>query len=330
MKTYSVTVEETPDKATDRPLVTFALFAYNQEQYIREAVGGAFAQAYEPLEIILSDDCSSDKTFEIIQEMAAVYEGPHQVRVRQNDVNLGLAGHINKVVQHSIGEILVLAAGDDISLPDRTCTSIDLLHENKSAAAALLSADVIDDAGKTLGERRSKTRKGRNSIQTIEDLLSWNHITFGATRAVRREVFTKFGPLNENCPTEDTPLLLRSLILGTNAISQRKVIQYRRHDSNLSGAESMKKMNIAAIYQQYTDDIETAESLNIITCKVANNLRRWLKIDHRVRNLRLRASLNERIGIKDAIFLIGHPSMGFRSKIKFIMEYLLGFKAYKS
>lgn len=56
-----------------RPLVTFALFAYNQEKYIREAVDGAFSQTYEPLEIILSDDCSSDRTFEIMQEMAAAY-----------------------------------------------------------------------------------------------------------------------------------------------------------------------------------------------------------------------------------------------------------------
>ena len=57
----------------DRPLVTFALFAYNQEKYIREAVEGAFSQTYEPLEIILSDDCSSGGTFEIMQEIAAEY-----------------------------------------------------------------------------------------------------------------------------------------------------------------------------------------------------------------------------------------------------------------
>ena len=69
---------EIPDNATDRPLVTFALFAYNQEDYIREAVQGALAQAYEPLEIILSDDCSSDRTYQIMQEMAVVYRGPHQ------------------------------------------------------------------------------------------------------------------------------------------------------------------------------------------------------------------------------------------------------------
>ena len=43
MKTMSETHQkQMPDNATERPLVTFALFAYNQEEYIREAVEGAF------------------------------------------------------------------------------------------------------------------------------------------------------------------------------------------------------------------------------------------------------------------------------------------------
>jgi glycosyltransferase involved in cell wall biosynthesis len=67
--------EQTSDNANDRPLVTFALFTYNRERYIREAVEGAFSQTYSPLEIILSDDCSSDSTFEIIREMAGAYVG---------------------------------------------------------------------------------------------------------------------------------------------------------------------------------------------------------------------------------------------------------------
>lgn len=39
-----------------KPLVTFALFAYNQEKFIKEAVEAVFAQTYQPLEIIISDD----------------------------------------------------------------------------------------------------------------------------------------------------------------------------------------------------------------------------------------------------------------------------------
>ena len=51
---------------SSRPLITFALMAYNQEQLIEEAVAGALAQTYSPLEIILSDDCSTDRTFSIM------------------------------------------------------------------------------------------------------------------------------------------------------------------------------------------------------------------------------------------------------------------------
>jgi glycosyltransferase involved in cell wall biosynthesis len=51
-------------------------------------VEGAFSQTYSPLEIILSDDCSSDRTFEIMEEMAREYQGPHLVKV--GDFNTAL------------------------------------------------------------------------------------------------------------------------------------------------------------------------------------------------------------------------------------------------
>lgn len=131
---------------TDRPLVTFALFAYNQEKYIREAVEGAFSQTYEPLEIILSDDCSSDRTFEIMQEMAAAYEGPHKVRVRQSKVNLGVIDHVISVAKMATGELLIVAAGDDISKAHRCNIVVDYWMSENSTA--LYSAfDECDDDG---------------------------------------------------------------------------------------------------------------------------------------------------------------------------------------
>jgi len=103
----------------DKPLITFTICAYNQEQFIREAVEGAFAQTYSPLEIILSDDCSKDRTFEIMREMTASYRGPHRLILNRNSTNLGLAGHCNRLAELAHGELLVGAAGDDISFPNR-------------------------------------------------------------------------------------------------------------------------------------------------------------------------------------------------------------------
>ena len=51
--------------STERPLVSVLVLGFNQERFIRKAVEGAFAQTWKPLEIVLSDDCSTDRTFEI-------------------------------------------------------------------------------------------------------------------------------------------------------------------------------------------------------------------------------------------------------------------------
>ncbi|HWY76817.1 MAG TPA: glycosyltransferase family A protein, partial [Verrucomicrobiae bacterium] len=62
-----------------RPLLTFAVCSFNQERFIGEAVEAALAQTYAPLEVVLSDDCSKDKTFEIMRGLAASYRGPHSI-----------------------------------------------------------------------------------------------------------------------------------------------------------------------------------------------------------------------------------------------------------
>ena len=129
-----------------RPAVTFGLVAYNQQRYIREAIAGAFAQSCRAMEIILSDDCSTDDTFAIMQEMADAYRGPHIVRVRQEARNVGLVQHMINLARVAEGDLLVIAAGDDISYPDRAAT----LHEawtNSKAAALVSSWDEIDAEG---------------------------------------------------------------------------------------------------------------------------------------------------------------------------------------
>ncbi|WP_200833064.1 glycosyltransferase [Spiribacter sp. SSL99] len=310
-------------ETADRPLVTFALFAYNQEQYIREAVEGAFAQTYEPLEIILSDDCSTDRTFQIVSQMAEGYMGPHRVAVRRNGSNLGLAAHVNAVLENVNGEIVVLAAGDDISLPERTEISVTCLQNNPRATAALMSGDVIDDAGKVIGERLSWSEIGAEGIQTLEDLLQWRHVTFGAARAFRRNVHSFFGPLNESCPTEDTPILLRSLICGSNVLSSSKAIHYRRHSANLSGAASLKRMNTEDIYRQYRDDIDKAITSNRISDSVACRLRDWVDKDSRLRKLRIKIQFDETLSLEDVLLVMKHPDLSLRAKTKIVLYRLI-------
>jgi len=310
----------------NRQLVTFALFAYNQEEYIREAVEGAFSQTYEPLEIILSDDCSTDSTFSIMQEMADAYRGRHRVTLRRNRKNLGLASHVNVVLEQSHSEIVLMAAGDDISLPDRTSLSVDIFNRNPEATAVLLSAHVINNYGDIVGEKLISGKKKGERTQNVGDLLVWQHVTFGAARAFRREVFTNFGPLREDCPTEDTPLLLRSLMCGNNILSAQKGLLYRRHENNLSSTASLYKMNIDAIYEQYRDDIEKAEVTGHLTAGVANMLLRWSPIDRKARDVRLMISIRKRLSFSDYIFVLRHPSFSFKDRFRLTVRQILDCK----
>lgn len=229
-----------PEATADRPLVTFALFAYNQEKYIREAVEGAFAQTYSPLEIILSDDCSSDRTFEIMEEMAAAYRGPHQVKVRRNRVNLGTAMHVQCAFHESAGLLFVVAAGDDISIQNR----VEKLVMTWSAAGypegAIHSGREVFRDGQTIA--RVPAKRGRFSGRELEGYANGEWLPAAApTCAYTRGIFERFDPLIGGSIIEDAPLFLRVALVGQFIACDDALVRQRLHEENAGTGYSVAK-----------------------------------------------------------------------------------------
>lgn len=216
---------------TERPLVTFALFAYNQEDYIREAIEGAFAQTYEPLEIILSDDCSSDRTFEIMQEMAAAYEGPHEVLLNRNESNLGTASHVQTVFELSSGILFVVAAGDDISIQERTEVLVDTWISAGKPEGALHSGSKIFRGNQILRSQDAKaTRFPHDPLDGMTH--GWWLPAAAPTCAYTRSIFDRFRPLIGGSIIEDLPLFFRVALTGKFTHTNRPLVHCRRHDKN--------------------------------------------------------------------------------------------------
>ncbi|TNE94706.1 MAG: glycosyltransferase [Rhodobacteraceae bacterium] len=220
LKTYGNT--DLPEGTEDRPLVTFALFAYNQEQYIREAVEGAFSQTYSPLEIILSDDCSSDRTFDIIEEMAREYRGPHRVVIRRNAGNLRLAEHINVAVLESNGDFIVVAAGDDISDRLRVETIAKKIIARPQISAVLSDYVTIPEQEKIDGGL-TETRR----ISATEMVINGGGIQIGATYAYARKCFVWPSSLPSNLASEDRLLPFRAALFGEVWYLEEKLVGYR-------------------------------------------------------------------------------------------------------
>jgi len=99
--------------------ISLLVVSYNQQTYIADAVRAALRQDHANLEIVLSDDRSTDRTFDIIEEFTSAYRGPHKIVTNRNTRNLGLAEHLNIASRLCGDDIIILAAGDDISHPCR-------------------------------------------------------------------------------------------------------------------------------------------------------------------------------------------------------------------
>lgn len=211
---------------TARPRVTFAVIAYGQERFIREAIKGAFAQTWEPLEILLSDDASPDATYEIMQGMAAAYEGPHRVVLNRNPVNLGLVPHIDRVMELVSGDFIVVNAGDDVSVPERTAILVDAwLTSGRRTRLLHSAAERIGPQGVPLGLRRPPAFM-QGTPDPLE-IIRRKGFVIGATAAWDRSLYRDFGPLGKNLSTEDTILPFRAALTGGIGYLDRALVNWR-------------------------------------------------------------------------------------------------------
>lgn len=288
----------------NNPLVSLCILTYNQEDYIRETLEGAVSQDYDNLEIIVSDDNSKDNTFKIIEEFASQYKGPHKLIINRNEPNLGLVPHLNKVLfELSHGEYIMLAGGDDISLPNRTK---DSLYAIQKACVDSMSMNMsyIDSKSAPMNKTAYPESEEIKTC-TIEDYINNVRTQMpGASRMITRRLLDTFGPFNSDCQTEDTTSNFRAMLLSGTGCYMKTGVLYRRHDNNLSNTSSLlSRFDPQKITNQYQNDLNTAKDKGLVSeeqyIKVQNNLNHYLDYEEIKRMV-----YNKKVGILPFIKLI--------------------------
>lgn len=215
---------------TDRPLVSFLLITYQQAQWAAEALAGALAQRYSPLEIIVADDGSTDGTRAALVAAAAGYPGPHRLVLVPDHANLGLIGNVNAAMARARGELMVAAAGDDVSLPHRVAATVETwIAAGRPQGSVFLGYAPIFEAGPVrLDPVLPETFPARNQVAVVGARAP------GCSHAWHRALYDRFGPLPEDVPVEDKALAFRAALLGGIVYQDIPVVQYRLHGTNLS------------------------------------------------------------------------------------------------
>jgi glycosyltransferase involved in cell wall biosynthesis len=277
-------MSECPPIPSDAPLVTFFVAAYEQERFVRAAAEAALAQIYAPLEVILSDDASRDGTFRVMQEVAAAYRGPHRVILNRNPENLGIPGHVDRIMGMAKGAFVVQAAGDDVSAPGRTAALVAAWQGSGGRVKAVHSAKRrMDETGALLGPVPEREPLDGHAPLA---LLRRPPDIYGASLGWAREVFDVFGPLGPVPLLEDYPICLRAATLGEVAYLAEPLVDYRTGGLSSRAAEPLGRYALyghrlkslrwhVSFAQAYLEDMARAAPPDAEACRAqcAKNVR---------------------------------------------------------
>ena len=213
---------------------TFLLLTFKHERFVRAAVRGALAQDYRPLDILISDDASPDGTFSIISDEVRAYRGPHRVRLNCNERRLGSVEHLMKVMGMVETEFVVMAHGDDISLPHRTGALV-AAWKDRNVSMLSSNARFIDARG---NEYKLTAESAASRMVPFEEMVAkgWIPEMLGATLAFEPAVLRKFDPLTRHTLAAglDHVLPLRAAAMKGLYHLAEPLLLYRRHDDNMT------------------------------------------------------------------------------------------------
>lgn len=217
--------------------VSFLVVTYNQEKYVEEALVSALNQDYPCLEIVISDDGSSDGTWSVIKKTVGSYYGPHKIIIRRNEINSGLATNFNNGLKECSGELIVVQAGDDISESNRVQKLVELwIKNNKKPDLLYSNIKRINMHGELI-----RVDDHIHVIPSIEEIKDGSfYIAGGMAAAYTKRLFDKYGLLAPEVKTEDYVLSFRALLAGGIAFDPEALLKYRIHDESTMGLRSLE------------------------------------------------------------------------------------------
>ena len=127
------------------PTVSIGLPVYNGERYLEESVDSVLGQTFDDIELIISDNASTDRTFDICTSIARRDE---RVRLHRFPHNLGASANYNHVALQARGRYFKWAAHDDLLKPEFLQTCVDA-HRRIHPAPAIVypRSEFIDEHG---------------------------------------------------------------------------------------------------------------------------------------------------------------------------------------
>lgn len=133
----------------EQPLVSVIIPCYNAQKFVVQAVRSIMEQTYTNLEILCCDDCSTDNTLSILENLS---KEDNRIKIIKNSQNLKIVQTLNKLVSLCNGKYIARMDADDISLPNRIEKQVEFLEKNADIGLCGCNAFHINEKGKKIGK----------------------------------------------------------------------------------------------------------------------------------------------------------------------------------
>jgi glycosyltransferase involved in cell wall biosynthesis len=220
--------------------ISVALCTYNGERFLAKQLASIKQQTRLPDELVICDDCSTDRTLEVVREFAASVS--FSVKIVENKQNLGSSKNFEKAIRLCSGDLIALSDQDDLWYPNRLQRSEQELRKHPEAGLVFSDGDIIDDQDQAIGKRLwqafqfTEARRAEMRARSYDLLLKYRFVT-GATVVFRAILRDHCLPIPANWIHDEWLAAIIAAFSDLRPIDE-PLILYREHTSQQVGSPS--------------------------------------------------------------------------------------------
>lgn len=193
-------------------LVSLGMPVYNEESHVAVSLESVLGQDYQNFELIVSDNDSTDKTLQIVQDYAS---RDKRIKVYTTDRNQGAVANFNRVLSLSTGTYFMFTSGHDVWQRDFLSKAVQVLEHNHDVVLGAAQVAIVDNEGKTIYRMAGSldTRKMPAKVRFLQS-TQWNDVYYGLAYGLIRSDALKGLSVRRNVKAPDVVLISELSLKG--------------------------------------------------------------------------------------------------------------------
>ncbi|MEZ4853407.1 glycosyltransferase family 2 protein [Flavobacterium sp.] len=224
----------------NEPLVSVICISYNHEKFVEEALNSVLQQSYTNIELIITDDCSTDNSKTVIEKWLLQHP---TILFLPNTKNLGNTKTFNNAVKYANGDYIIDLAADDVLKPECVATQMATFLNSKYEKLGIVysNINIVNENGAFMNTYYTEKDKPESGM-IYNMIISRSAKICSVGSMVKKEVFETVGYYNENLAYEDLDLWVRASRVFQFKYIPETLVNKREFSSNLS-SYFYKKLN---------------------------------------------------------------------------------------